>query len=650
LKWYTASTGGTGSATAPTPLTTSAGTANYYVSETTNNCESARSLIAVAVNALPSAPTVTTPVTYCQNATATALAATGAALKWYTASTGGPVSSTAPTPVTGAAGTTNYYVSQTTNNCESPRALIVVTVNTVAIATVTANGPLVFCQGESVTLTANAASSYKWFDGSTQVGSSISYAATTAGNYTVEVTSASNCKDLSSTVTVTVNPLPVAVITSSGPLSFPQGGSVILTSSAGSSYKWFNGTTQIGTGSIYTATTSGDYSVEVTNAAGCKNVSSAVTVNIISNKAPAVSISSPMNNASFAAPANVTLTAVATDSDGTIVKVDFYNGTTLVGTDPTSAYNFALNNLAAGSYSITAVATDNNGASATSAIITFTVNVPVNQLPVITITAPLGGSTYVEPATVIIEASASDPDGTISQVEFYNGNILLGSDASSPYSFTWSSVTSGSYNITARAVDNNGGIVTSSPVSITVNGNQPSVITITSPVDNSSITGTSVTISVSATDPDGSITLVEYYDGTTLIGSSSSQPYSYTWDNPPAGIHVITVRVTDSNGGVTTSSPSTFIVQIQTGLISGNDVFNKIYPNPSGGMVYIETRLDLVAASIKLMDAFGSEVSVPFTIATQNATADVSALPAGVYFLLITQDEALIRKKIIVLK
>lgn len=75
------------------------------------------------------APTVTSPVTYVQNATATALTATGTALNWYgTSATGGTASSTAPTPSTATVSSITYYVSQTLNACESPRAAIVVNV------------------------------------------------------------------------------------------------------------------------------------------------------------------------------------------------------------------------------------------------------------------------------------------------------------------------------------------------------------------------------------------------------------------------------------------------------------------------------------------------------------------------------------------
>src|SRR5690606_3166698 len=124
LKWYTAATGGTGSTTAPTPSTQTVRNRSYFVSQTVSGQESPRAEIVVTTKARPAAPTVVSPVTYSQGETASQLTATGTALKWYTAATGGNGSTTAPTPLTTNVGSTNYYVSQTTNACESTRAII----------------------------------------------------------------------------------------------------------------------------------------------------------------------------------------------------------------------------------------------------------------------------------------------------------------------------------------------------------------------------------------------------------------------------------------------------------------------------------------------------------------------------------------------
>ncbi|WP_205510538.1 Ig-like domain-containing protein [Longitalea arenae] len=83
-----------------------------------------------------------------------------------------------------------------------------------------------------------------------------------------------------------------------------------------------------------------------------------------------------------------------------------------------------------------------------------------NTLPTVNITSPASGNTYTAPATITINASASDGDGAISKVEFFNGNTKLGEDATSPYSFTWSNASGGTYTIRAVATDDRGGQAT----------------------------------------------------------------------------------------------------------------------------------------------------------------------------------------------
>ncbi len=91
------------------------------------------------------------------------------------------------------------------------------------------------------------------------------------------------------------------------------------------------------------------------------------------NISPTVSITAPANGASYTAPATITLAANAADQDGSVAKVEFYQGSTLLSTATTAPYGFSWANVAAGSYSLTAVATDNLGASTTSATVNVTV-------------------------------------------------------------------------------------------------------------------------------------------------------------------------------------------------------------------------------------------------------------------------------------
>ncbi len=107
LLWYTVATGGTGSAAAPVPATTTTGMTTWWVTQTvTGECESNRTPVTVTINPQPAAPTASAQ-TWCQNTPAAALTATGTALLWYTAATGGTGSAIAPVPATTATGMTN---------------------------------------------------------------------------------------------------------------------------------------------------------------------------------------------------------------------------------------------------------------------------------------------------------------------------------------------------------------------------------------------------------------------------------------------------------------------------------------------------------------------------------------------------------------
>jgi len=205
LLWYTVSTGGASSSTAPTPITTSVGTTSYYVTQTVNGCESPRAAITVTVNTSLTAPTVTSPVTYCQNATATSLTANGIGLTWYTTATGGSGSTSAPVPSTATTGSTNYYVTQTSGTCESPRSLITVIINALPVPVITSGSNMPMCTGSSTVLSTATASTYSWMNGTSQVGTSQTYTATTAGSYTVAVTNGSGCSGTSGVLVVSIS-------------------------------------------------------------------------------------------------------------------------------------------------------------------------------------------------------------------------------------------------------------------------------------------------------------------------------------------------------------------------------------------------------------------------------------------------------------
>ncbi len=84
---------------------------------------------------------------------------------------------------------------------------------------------------------------------------------------------------------------------------------------------------------------------------------------------PSVSLTNPINNQRFRAPASFSLQASASSSGGNVTNVQFWAGATPLGNDALAPFSLPVNNLAAGNYSFTAVAQDNGGLSATSAAV-----------------------------------------------------------------------------------------------------------------------------------------------------------------------------------------------------------------------------------------------------------------------------------------
>jgi len=91
-----------------------------------------------------------------------------------------------------------------------------------------------------------------------------------------------------------------------------------------------------------------------------------------------------------------------------------------------------------------------------------------NAAPVVTVSSPENNAQFIAPATITIQAAASDSDGNISKVEFYNGSAKLGEDITSPYSYTWTNVANGTYNITAKAFDDKNASTTSQSITVIV--------------------------------------------------------------------------------------------------------------------------------------------------------------------------------------
>jgi len=189
-----------------------------------------------------------------------------------------------------------------------------------------------------------------------------------------------------------------------------------------------------------------------------------------SNQPPTVSLISPGDGSAYSVGTTIPVSAVAGDAGGSVTQVAFYAGSTLIGTDLTSPYDLSWPNVAAGVYTLKAVAKDNAGALTTSATRTVTVSssTAANQPPSVSLTSPASGAVLTAPASITMSATASDVGGSITRVDFYAGTALIASDTTSPYSVSWSGVGAGAYSLKAVARDNGGATTVSSTRDITV--------------------------------------------------------------------------------------------------------------------------------------------------------------------------------------
>lgn len=285
----------------------------------------------------------------------------------------------------------------------------------------------------------------------------------------------------------------------------------------------------------------------VMDATGRSITSSAIHVTV--SASPTVAITSPASGATITSPASVTLQATASDADGTVAKVEFFQGDTKLGEDTTAPYSFVWNNIQSGSYVLTARVTDNVGLTSGSAPVALRVNNP----PSVVLTSPANGELQAAPGSALLVANVADTDSTITKVDFYQGTTLLGTSTTFPYTYAWSNIPFGTYSITAKVTDGHSAVTTSAPATLIVNS--APAVNITSPANQAMLApSTNAVVNASASDPDGTISKVDFYYGTTLIGTDTTSPFSINWNNVSPGSYVLTAKATDNRGAVTTSA------------------------------------------------------------------------------------------------
>jgi PKD repeat protein len=408
-------------------------------------------------------------------------------------------------------------------NGTGPTSSQVLTVNALpATPTITAGGPTTFCAGGSVTLTASAGSSYLWSTGATTQSINV----TTAGTYTVQVTNASGCQSAASVgTTVTVNAVPAApTITAGGPTTFCVGDSVTLSSSAGDSYLWSDGST---TQSI-SANTAGIYTVIVTNSSGCSSPASSST-SVTVNPLPATPTISAGGPTTFCVGGSVTLTSSAAGSylwsDGSITQ--------------------SITVLTTGTYTV--IVSDGICSSLASSAVDVTV-VSNPSTPVITASGPL---TFCSGDSVVLSSSAT------------SGNSWSSGE-------TTQDITVSSSGIYTVSVGVSGCSTSSAPINVVVNTNP--IVTFGA-INDMCVYNNSLVLNQGS--PSGGT-----YSGTGVTAGQFDPATAGT------GTFTLTYDYTDANG--CSGSAESQVLVDECASLEESDLGYIVYPNPANDLVIVD--------------------------------------------------------------
>ncbi len=290
------------------------------------------------------------------------------------------------------------------------------------------------------------------------------------------------------------------------------------------------------------------------NVASSNSIS--VTVNIDST-APTVSLVSSSTNVTAAG--NITLTATATDNVG-VSKIEFYDGTTLLNTDTVSpfSYSVALTSANNGTKTYTVKAYDAANNVTTSNAISVTVNI----VPTLSLVASTTNMLIAENLT--LSATATNITG-VTKVEFYDGTSLIATDTSSPYSYVIArtNLENGNKSYTAKAYDSSGNIITSTAVNVTVDID--SVFPTVSLTGSATNITAATTLNLTATAADNkAVTKVEFYDGSTLLNSDTTAPYTWAINisGAQSGTHYYVAKAYDASNNITNSNTVNVVVNI----------------------------------------------------------------------------------------
>ncbi|WP_106568719.1 Ig-like domain-containing protein [Cecembia rubra] len=323
---------------------------------------------------------------------------------------------------------------------------------------------------------------------------------------------------------------------------------------------------------------------------------------------PSVKITNPCPNATFSTTGNITVNIEASSPNGKIEKVELFRNSVLAlsSSGSPSIYSFTIGNLQEGPLELMARATDEKGIVGESSIVRVNIVKP-NILPNVQIINPTNGDSFEKGKMILIEAVASDEDGEVTKVDFFWGNNLIGTADQAPFVTSFTPQNVGNFFLTAVAYDNKGDSNKSSAISITINDEitLPKIFFVTPENDQEFAEGSNILISVAFDGSDESIDRIEYYNGSQLIGSSNSKPFSFDWKNVAPGVYSLKARAIGKDPNKTNESET---IQIRV-IAEGQNTFRIVSPErnsvlPAGFDLPIKVHIPISSKIIRTIEYY----------------------------------------------
>ena len=302
----------------------------------------------------------------------------------------------------------------------------------------------------------------------------------------------------------------------------------------------------------------------------------------------------------------------------------------LIGEDVSEPFSLEYAAETSGTYLLTAKATDNEGAASISHGLKIIVDKTAgtfNKPPTVSINTPDDLSKINDGYPMSLSAVATDPGGSVSKIQYYEGFNKIGESSSAPFTVTIPFTVAGKHTYLAKAIDNKNAVAFSVPMVLEIpHRNDLPKCKLTSPKEGA-IYGADrqPLLQAEASDLETAILKVEFYADGQLVSTGTTAPYSFRLPVLPGGNHEVYLKAYDLDNEYTQSDTVRFSVEKPSSIKSDLKMKSEIYPNPlKNGTLTIRIPL---ATSLNL-SVISAEGNLVFT---KNNCSEINEIPRSLF-------------------